>query len=180
MDNMGKLVKKHNNNLLRKNNTNKRTCNGRANNTCPLNDKCLSSNIAYSAEVLIDNNRQGDKYFGISETEFKTWLDNHKNSFKNRQKEKDTELSKHISNVKYKNITNYSIKWPIVKQTSGYNSVTNSCNLYLSEKLVICNFRDKNRLINKRMDLVSKYINKNKFILSNYKLYINITMTKYN
>ena len=30
------------------------------------------------------------------------------------------------------------------------------------------------------MDLVSKYINKNKFILSSYKLYINITITKYN
>ena len=72
MDNMEKLVKKHNNNLLRKNNTNKRTCNCRANNTCPLDDKRLSSNIAYSAEVLIDNNQQGDKYFGISETEFKT------------------------------------------------------------------------------------------------------------
>ena len=29
------------------------------------------------------------------------------------------------------------------QQTSGYNSVTNSCNLRLSEKLVIYNFRDK-------------------------------------
>ena len=72
MDNMEKLVKKNNNNLLRKNNTNKRTCNCRANNTCPLDDKRLSSHITYSAEVLIDNNQQGDKYFGISETEFKT------------------------------------------------------------------------------------------------------------
>ena len=39
MDNMEKLVKKHNNNILRKNNTNKRTCNSRANNACPLDDK---------------------------------------------------------------------------------------------------------------------------------------------
>ena len=34
MDNMEKLVKKHNNNLLRKNDTNKQNCNCRANNTC--------------------------------------------------------------------------------------------------------------------------------------------------
>ena len=169
MDNMEKLVKKHNNNLLRKNDTNKQNCNCRATNTCPLDGKCLSSNIVYSAEVLIGNNQHGDKYFGICETEFKTRLGNHKNSFKNRQKEKDTELSKYIWNLKDKNITNYSIKWSIVKQTSGYNSVTNSCNLCLSEKLAICNFRDKDHLINKRMDLVSKCRHENKFILSNYK-----------
>ena len=57
---------------------------------------------------------------------------------------------------------NYCIKWSI-------NSITNSCNLCLSEKLVICNFRDKDRLINKRMDLVSKCLHENNFILSNYK-----------
>ena len=169
MDNMEKLVKKHNNNLMRKNDTNKQNCNCRVNNSCPLDGKCLSSNIVYSADILIGNNQHGDKYFGICETEFKTRLGNHKNSFKNRQKEKDTELSKYIWNLKDKNITNYSIKWSIVKQTSGYNSVTNSCNLYLSEKLVICNFRDKDCLISKRMDLVSKCRHASKFILSNYK-----------
>ena len=71
--------------------------------------------------------------------------------------------------LKRQNITNYSIKWSIVKQTSGYHSVTNSYNLCLSEELVICNFRDKSRLINKRMNLASKCRHKNKFILSNYK-----------
>ena len=153
---MEKLGKKHNNNLLRKNDTNKRNCSCRANNTCPLDGKCLPLNNVYSAEVLIGNNQHGDKYFGICKTEFKTRIGNHKNSFKNRQKEKDTELSKYIWNLKDKNITNCSIKWSIVKQTSGCNSVTNSCNLCLSEKLVICNFRNKDCLIKKRMDLVSK------------------------
>ena len=65
MDNMQKLVKKHNNNVFRKNNSNKRNYNCRENNTCPLDGKCLSSNIVYSAEVLIGNNQHGDKYFGI-------------------------------------------------------------------------------------------------------------------
>ena len=88
MDNMEKLVKKHNNNLLRKNDTNKQNCNCCANNTCPLDGKCLSSNIVYSAEVLIGNNQHGDKYFGICEREFKIRLGNHKNSFKNRLKER--------------------------------------------------------------------------------------------
>ena len=120
MDNLEKLVKKQNNNLLRKNNINKRICNCRANNTCVLDGKCLSSKIVYSVEVLFGNNQNGDIYVGIWKTEFKTRLDNHKISFKNRQKEKDNELSKYIWNLKDKNITNFSIKWSIVKQTSGH------------------------------------------------------------
>ena len=140
---MEKLVKKHNNNLLRKSDANQRNYNCHANSTCPLDGKCLSSNIVYSAEVLIGNNHHGDKYFGNCKTEFKTRLGNHKHSFKHRQKEKDTELSNYIWDLKDKNITNYSIKWSIVKQTSGYNIVTNSCNLRLSEKIVLCNFREK-------------------------------------
>ena len=70
------------------NDTNKRNCNCRANNTCPLDSKSLSSNKVYSAEVLSGNNQHGVKYFGICETEFKTRLGNHENSFKNRQKKK--------------------------------------------------------------------------------------------
>ena len=68
MDNMEKVVKKHNNNLLGKNDTNKRTCNCGANNTCPLDAKCLSSNIVCSAEDK-STRRQ---CFGIYEKEFKT------------------------------------------------------------------------------------------------------------
>ena len=78
---------------MTKNDTNKRNCDCHANNACPLDCK---SNIVYSAAVLIGNNQHGDKYFGICKTEFKTRLGNHKNSFKNRQKEKATELSIYI------------------------------------------------------------------------------------
>ena len=72
---------------MTKNNRNKQTCNCHANNPCPLDGKYLSLNI-YSAEILIGSSQQREKYFSICETEFKTSLGNHKNSFKNRQKEK--------------------------------------------------------------------------------------------
>ena len=39
MDNIEKLVKQHKHNLLKKNDTNKRNCNCRTNNTCPLDGK---------------------------------------------------------------------------------------------------------------------------------------------
>ena len=108
MDSMEKLPEKHNDNLLGKSDTNKRNCDCRTNNTCPLDGKCLSSTIVYSAEDLIGNNQHGDKYFGLCETEFKTRLGNHKNSFKTRQKDKGTELSKYIWGLKDKNINYYS------------------------------------------------------------------------
>ena len=71
MDDMEKLVKKHN--LLRKNDTNEIVIVARI-------------ILVYSAEVLIGNNQQGDKCFGICETEFKTRLGNHKKLFKNKEK----------------------------------------------------------------------------------------------
>ena len=85
---MEKLVKKHKNNLLRKNQTIKRTCNSCKNYAFSLDGKCLSSNLVDSAEVFIINNEQENKCFGICETEFKTRLGNHKMLFKNREKEK--------------------------------------------------------------------------------------------
>ena len=89
--------------------------------------------------------------------------------FKIHREKKGTELSKYIWDLKDKKITNYSIKWSAVKQIAGYNSVTNFCTLFLSEKLVICNFRGKSRLINKLMDLVCKCSHKNRLISSTYK-----------
>ena len=77
--------------------------------------------------------------------------------------------------LKDKNITNYSIKWSTVIEASGYNNVTNSCNLCLSQKLAICSFRDKDRLINKRMDLVSKVRHVNKVMFSLSWLYCEIS-----
>ena len=57
--------------------------------------------------------------------------------FKNRQK-KETELSKCVWDLKDKNVTNYSITLSIVKRTSGYNSVTNSSNLFFRKT---CNLK---------------------------------------
>ena len=46
--------------------------------------------------------------------------------------------------------------------------VSKSCNLCLPEKLLLCNFSDKSRLINKRLDLLSKCRHENKYMLKNY------------
>ena len=60
------------------------------------------------------------------------------------------------------------IKWSIFKKSSRYSIVSKSCNLCILEKLVICNFRQKDKLLNKRLDLVAKGRYENNYILMNY------------
>ena len=47
------------------------------------------------------------------------------------------------------------IKWSILKKCSEYSIVSKLCNLSILEKLVMCNFRQKDNLLKRRLDLVS-------------------------
>ena len=170
MDNLKTIISSHNKKISNSRPEPSRTCNCRNKSMCPLDGKCLSEKIVYQAEVKLTNvtpEPPSKIYFGIAETEFKTRYNNHTKSFRNRIYEKDTELSKYVWSLKDQNKT-FDIKWSIFKKSSGYNPATKSCNLCLLEKLVICNFKDKDRLINKRLDLVSKCRHENKFIIANY------------
>ena len=104
-------------------------------------------------------------YIGAAE-HFKDRYRNHTKSFRHEVYRKDTELSKHIWKLIDKKI-NYKIEWKILKRTSGYNKVSKVCNLCLSEKFEIFKFKNKNALLNKRSELVSKCRHENKYLLSN-------------
>lgn len=169
MDSMKKILNAHNKKISSTNNDETaRTCNCKNKNTCPLEGKCLSANIVYSAEVKSFDNQPSKTYIGISETEFKIRFGNHKKSFKHRRYEKDTELSKYVWELKDRKV-GFEIKWSILRHAQSYNPSTKTCNLCLTEKLLICNFKNKTNLINKRLDLVSKCRHENKYILCNYK-----------
>ena len=168
MKNMQSIIKQHNSHITKKEKPCVRTCNCSNKSKCPLGNKCLVNNIIYQAEVIADDNKPSSFYLGTSETPFKQRYNNHKKSFKYITYEKDTELSKFIWDLKNRNI-NYEIKWSIIKFTHGYNSVTKSCSLCLYEKLLICEFHNSSRLINKRSELVSKCQHQNKHILMNFK-----------
>ena len=62
----------------------------------------------------------------------------------------------------------FDIKWSIFRKSSGDSIVSKSCNLCVFEKLVICNFKDKHRLLNRRLDLVLKCRDESKYILIDY------------
>ena len=44
----------------------------------------------------------------------------------------------------------FDIKWSVFKKSSEYSIVSKLSNLYLLEELIICNFREKDRLLNVR------------------------------
>ena len=168
MNNMDQIVKAHNNKVTNPIETQEKTCNCRNKQSCPLNGACQVTNIVYKAEVTNNRDSTSKKtYIGISQPTFKERLRNHNKSFKHKKYEKETELSKYIWQLKEAK-TKFSIKWTILRRTSGYNNVTKSCNLCTSEKLAICNFKDKANLINKRNELISKCRHENRYVLNNF------------
>ena len=171
MGNMTNIISNHNKKVTNSDNeTNGKTCNCRNKSNCPFDNKCLTNKVVYKAEVETNDgiNKLSTKVcFGISKTGFKCRYNKHTMSFRNRTHENDTELSKYIWNLKDQN-KDFDIKWSIFKKSFRYSIVLKSCNLCLLEKLVICNFKEEDRLLNKRLDLVSKCRHENKYILMNY------------
>ena len=78
-----------------------------------------------------------------------------------------TELSKYVWQLKESN-TPYNIKWSIASKSQAYNNKSKRCNLCLTEKLLIVN-ANKQMLLNRRPELISKCRHENKFYLRNLK-----------
>ena len=131
---------------------------------CPLKGKCLATNIIYQAKVI-----QPDKnprlYIGMAETEFKTRINNHKLSLRNKKYANKTALSKFVWEVKEKN-RDFEIQRSIKRRAKPYTSGTKTCNLCLAEKMEILK-ADKKLVLNKRSELISKCQHENKFCASN-------------
>ena len=126
----------------------------------------LTKKIVYQAEVETSDgiNELSTKLnFGISKAEFMSKYNNHAMSLRNRTHENDSDLSKFIWSLRDQN-KEFDIKWSIFKKSSR----SKSCNLCLLKKLVISNFKEKERLLNKWLDLVSKCRHESKYILMNY------------
>lgn len=172
MDSMESVVKQHNKKVLKiEPPIDPRTCDCRNPANCPLEGKCKSKNTSYSAVVKHKDRRDRDiskTYIGISEPEWKKRYTVHQHTFNNRGTPNDTSLSKYIWGLKDQGI-NYSIKWSILCKAQGYNKSSKTCGLCLTEKLLICEFPDKENLINDRSELVSKCRHFNKHLLKNCK-----------
>ncbi|PIK56751.1 hypothetical protein BSL78_06332 [Apostichopus japonicus] len=85
----------------------------------PLRGNCLVNDVIYKATVT--SGTDNASYIGLASGEFKKRYNNHTKSFQHDRYKKETELSKHIWQLKEKK-AEYSIHWEIVSQsrrTSG-------------------------------------------------------------
>ena len=129
-----------------------------------MDGNCLSECLIYKASVSTTTNKY---YYGTCENTFKERYNNHKCSFRNKSREKNTELSKYVWELKEKDI-NYFINWDIAMKVQKYSCGSQKCDLCICEKLLIAR-ADPNALLNKHDDLVSKCHHRNKFTLMCFK-----------
>ena len=164
MPNVGNIIKQTNARNLREPTTNRDgQCNCNAGEEeCPLDGECLTSCIAYQADVTTEDSEH--IYIGVTEGEWKTRYRNHVTSFGHRQYEKSSELSKFIWSLQDKGV-DYSIKWSIAAHAHPYRRGTRRCDLCITEKTLIARSRHRG-ILNKRSEIVSKCRHGNKHTLN--------------
>ena len=110
--NMKRILQSHNAKVLNeKETTSEKTCSCPNNrkDTCPLENKCLSSAIVYQATM----ETSGHFYVGLCETNFKERYAKHKFDFKSEECAKSTTLAAHVWGTGQN--PDPAIKWKILK-----------------------------------------------------------------
>ena len=137
-------------------------CNCRNRNICPLDEKCLTPNIIYEAQIISNQTNYKQKvYIGTAETHFKHTFRNDTKSFNLVHYGNDTELSKEYWAIKRNHFTPI-VTWRIIRKCSPFNTTKRKCYLRLNEKLEIASHKGDN-LLNKRSELVNKCRHQHKF-----------------
>ena len=105
-----------------------------------------------------------DYYYGMTAQKFNERLRSHRKSFNNANYRGESKLSEYIWDLKEKGITNYVIKWNLIKKTRCYQPGMWYCPLCNLEKYYILKV-DKRKMINKRSELMNKCLHKGKYLL---------------
>ena len=94
-------------------------------------------------------------YIGLCSTDFKARLGVHRDSFKNPHKTNiQTSLSKHIHQLKAKNIIEPVVSWKLIDRGRTYSPITNVCQLCTREAYYII-FHPDSASLNSRSELFS-------------------------
>ena len=152
MPNIKSAINSHNKKILHPPiNNQSRTCNCINKTDCPLQEKCLSKNALYQADISSEN-FQTKIYHGISETKFKTRYSNHKKSSNHEKHKNDAQLSNELWKIKASKEESVLVR-NILGQYQPYNVNTKRCLLYLNEKLQIAIYRGSN-MLNKQTEII--------------------------
>ena len=167
-ENIGTFIQRHNAKISSQPKDTTSTCNCRRKNDCPLNGECQTSSVIYKCIVTAPD-VPTKAYIGLTEKEFKTRWNNHKQSINNKKYKNSTSLSSHVWNIKEKHGVTPTLEWSIIKHAKSYTPNSRNCSLCLQEKFEILFYPLKNELLNKRNELITKCRHMNKFMLANYK-----------
>ena len=143
MPNIKQIINSKNKSILRKTEEQKqkKMCNCRKGKTCPMNGKCLASEIVYQAVVTREDNQSKESYIGITANTFKTRYGTHTASINPENPNKDknsTALSKHILKLDHDKIE-HNVTWKILDKAKKYSPSSKVCQLCLREKFyIIC------------------------------------------
>ena len=138
------------------------TCNCRKKPDCPLEGKCLQSNVIYQATVTTATTTE--TYVGLA-TNFKERYRNHQSSFRRSNRRNETELSKYIWTLQDSNKP-FQIKLKVLKKCKAYSNISKKCNLCLYEKFIIICKKELCSL-NRRNELASSCPHRNRYVLQN-------------
>ena len=162
MPNIATTISSHNQKVLSGAEERQRLCNCRDKSRCPLSGNCQQQSIIYQATVVTDSRQE--TYIGLTEQTFKTRYNNHTSSFNNVKYKNATELSKHVWELKTKNVS-YKLQWKILFRSPAYKPPSKTCHLCLTEKYcIIC--RSEWCTLNSRNELASSCRHRNKFLLT--------------
>ena len=158
-------ISKHTSRVLSKMNpipeTNKVKCNCRKKTECPMKGNCLAAGVIYQAEVTSASEPTAKRYIGMTSNSFKLRYNNHQKSF-NDQKYSNFQNTFGKGNDDHPVITLRSI----LKRATPYTAGSARCNLCLEEKLQILK-ANKENLLNKKAEMVSKCRHESKFYAKN-------------
>ena len=127
--NIKQIIDGHKKTILRQNTppegkTPPKPCNCREPNKCPLKGQCLVKEVVYQATITTAESTE--TYVGLTATEFKTRWRNNQMPFKHESKRNDTELSKHLWQLKDQK-KDFAISWKILAKAKSHSNLTKRC-----------------------------------------------------
>ena len=158
---LGLKIAAHNFKILRgetiEDNLEKRSCNCRQKDLCPVDQKCLSEGVVYQAEVTRDDGVK-DSYVGLTERTFKDRWTKHKSSFRTRNPKNASGLSRYIWNLEDIGM-GYKIDWRILSRAKPFDPASGVCRLCIREKYYII-FKPELSTINCRNEIAGPCLHK--------------------
>ena len=137
------------------------TCNCRKKPDCPLERKCLQSNVIYQSTVTQATTTETTSDWRQTWTNVTEIIST---SFRRSNRRNETELSKYIWTLQDSKKP-FQIKWKVLKKFKPYSNISQKCNLCLYEKFIIICKKKELCSLNRRNELARSCPHRNRHVL---------------